>query len=57
MQPLRYSINFTLDGCVDHRAGVPDEEMHRHHARNIEQADALARFPLEPLYRLCQIPS
>ncbi|MCE9567375.1 MAG: dihydrofolate reductase family protein [Planctomycetes bacterium] len=41
MQPLRYSINITLDGCVDHRAGVPDEEMHRHHGRNIEQADAL----------------
>jgi dihydrofolate reductase len=42
MRPLRYSINVTLDGCVDHRAGiVPDEEMHRHHIRNIEQADAL----------------
>ena len=41
MRPLRYSINVTLDGCVDHRAGVPDEEMHRHHAKNIEQADAL----------------
>jgi dihydrofolate reductase len=41
MRPLRYSINVTLDGCVDHRAGIPDEEMHRHHARNIEQADAL----------------
>jgi dihydrofolate reductase len=41
MRPLRYSINVTLDGCVDHRAGVPDEEMHRHHAGNIERADAL----------------
>src|SRR3954464_14482029 len=41
MRPLRYSINVTLDGCVDHRVGVPDEELHRHHARNIEQADAL----------------
>jgi dihydrofolate reductase len=42
MRPLRYSINVTLDGCVDHLAGiVPDEEMHRHHTRNIEQADAL----------------
>lgn len=41
MRPLRYSINITLDGCVDHRAGIPDEELHRHHARNIEQADAL----------------
>ncbi|HVK17198.1 MAG TPA: dihydrofolate reductase family protein [Fimbriiglobus sp.] len=41
MRPLRYSINVTLDGCCDHRAIVPDVEMHRHHARNIEQADAL----------------
>lgn len=41
MQPLRYSINITLDGCCDHRAIVPDEELHRHHARNLEQADAL----------------
>lgn len=41
MRPLRYSINITVDGCVDHRAGIPDEELHRHHVRNIEQADAL----------------
>ena len=41
MRPLRYSINITLDGCCDHRAIVPDEELHRHHAENIEQADAL----------------
>jgi dihydrofolate reductase len=41
MRPLRYSINVTLDGCCDHRAIVADEELHRHHARNLEQADAL----------------
>lgn len=41
MRPLRYSINITLDGCCDHRAGTADEELHRHHARNLEQADAL----------------
>ena len=41
MHPLRYSINVTLDGCCDHRAIVPDEEMHRHHAENLAQADAL----------------
>jgi dihydrofolate reductase len=41
MRPLRYSINVTLDGCCDHRAGRPDEELHRHHAENIAQADAL----------------
>lgn len=41
MRPLRYSINVTLDGCCDHRAGMPDEEIHRHAAENIEQAGAL----------------
>jgi dihydrofolate reductase len=41
MRPLRYSINVTLDGCCDHRAIVPDEELHRRAAENIAQADAL----------------
>ncbi len=41
MRPLRYSINVTLDGCCDHRAMIADEDMHRHAAENLEQADAL----------------
>ncbi len=41
MRPLRYSINITLDGCCDHRAAAPDPDLHRHHARNLAQADAL----------------
>ena len=41
MRPLRYSINVTLDGCVDHREGVADEELHHHHAANLERADAM----------------
>ena len=41
MRPLRYSINVTLDGCCDHRAFSPDEDIHRHAAENIAQADAL----------------
>jgi dihydrofolate reductase len=42
MRPLRYSINVTLDGCCDHRAGIsPDEDLHRHAAENLAQADAL----------------
>jgi len=41
MRPLRYSINITLDGCCDHRAGSPDEELHRHAVESISQADAL----------------
>jgi dihydrofolate reductase len=41
MRPLRYSINVTLDGCCDHRGIIPDEELHRHAAETIAQADAL----------------
>jgi len=41
MRPLRYSINVTLDGCCDHRAIPPDEDLHRHAVENLEQADAL----------------
>ena len=41
MRPLRYSINVTLDGCCDHRAGVADEDLHRHAVENLERADAL----------------
>lgn len=41
MRPLRYSINVTLDGCCDHEAVIPDEELHRHAAGIIARADAL----------------
>lgn len=37
MRPLRYSIDVTLDGCCDHRAVIPDEEMHRHAIANLDQ--------------------
>ena len=41
MRPLRYSINVTLDGCVDHREGFADEELHRRAAETVARADAL----------------
>ena len=41
MRLLRYSINITLDGCCDHRAVFPDEELHRHAVENLSRADAL----------------
>ena len=41
MPPLRYSINVTLDGCCDHRAGSTDEELHRYWAEKLAQADSL----------------
>ena len=41
MRPLRYSINVTLDGCCDHRSIPTDEDLHRHFAESLAQADAL----------------
>jgi dihydrofolate reductase len=41
MRPLRYSINVTLDGCCDHRSIPVDEDLHRHAAEILGQADAL----------------
>ena len=40
-RPLRYYINVTLDGCVDHRAIRPDEDVHRFALEKIEEVDAL----------------
>ncbi len=41
MRPLRYSINITLDGCCDHRAGLADQETHEYAAEMLARADAL----------------
>lgn len=49
MRPLLYSINVTLDGCVDHNAIPADEELqqeqlratHRHATESMGRADAL----------------
>ena len=62
MRPLRYSINVTLDGCCDHRAGIADEALHRHHAENIARADALifgrvTYEMMEAAWRLSPSPS
>jgi dihydrofolate reductase len=40
-RPLRYSINVTLDGCVDHTAFEPDEAVHRHAMQFIAGTDAV----------------
>lgn len=40
-RPLHYSINLTLDGCCDHNAVTPDEELHHHCTEIIARADAL----------------
>lgn len=59
MRPLKYSINITLDGCCDHRAGIPDEELHRHHRENIAQADAmlLGRVTYEMMESAWRLPA
>src|SRR5512146_2027560 len=41
MRPLRYCITVTLDGCCDHRAIGPDEDIHHHAVENLECADGL----------------
>jgi dihydrofolate reductase len=41
MQLLRYSINVTLDGCIDHTAIMPDEELHHRAEETIARADVL----------------
>src|SRR5919202_525153 len=44
MRPLRFSINVTLDGCVDHRVVPPEPELreiHRHATEALARADAL----------------
>jgi dihydrofolate reductase len=38
---MRFSINVTLDGCIDHRLMLADEELHAHAADNLRSADAL----------------
>jgi dihydrofolate reductase len=41
MRPLRFSLNVTLDGCVDHRTVAADEELHENATAHLARADAL----------------
>jgi dihydrofolate reductase len=41
MRPLRFYINVTLDGCIDHTVGIVDAEVHRLAAESIARNDAL----------------
>lgn len=38
---LTFSLNLTLDGCVDHREGVADDETHVHFTRLLDEAGAM----------------
>jgi dihydrofolate reductase len=59
MRPLRYSINVTLDGCVDHNAGIADESLHRYTAEILSRADALlfGRVTYEMMESAWRIPA
>ena len=43
MRLLLYSVNVTLDGCVDHAGSgvIPDQDLHERSAETIAAADAL----------------
>lgn len=38
---LTFSINVTLDGCVDHREGIADDETHAYFTRLMDQSGAM----------------
>lgn len=38
---LTFSINITLDGCIDHREGIADEETHAFFTRLMDQNEAM----------------
>jgi dihydrofolate reductase len=57
MRPLRYSINVTLDGCVDHNAMATDEMMEaafREPARTGVRPDWMADW-MEPFARTIDV--
>ena len=38
---LTFSLNVTLDGCVDHREGIADDETHAFFTRLLDEAGAM----------------
>lgn len=38
---LTFSINLTLDGCIDHREGIVDDETHAFFTRLMDEAGAM----------------
>lgn len=41
MGRLTFSINITLDGCIDHQVGIADEETHAFFTRLMDESGAL----------------
>jgi hypothetical protein len=42
---LTFSINVTLDGCVDHQEGIADEETHAFFTRLMDEGGAMLSPP------------
>ena len=38
---LTFSINVTLDGCIDHQAGIADDETHAFFTRLMDESGAM----------------
>lgn len=38
---LTFSINVTLDGCVDHEVGIADDQTHAHFTRLMDESGAM----------------
>ena len=38
---LTFSLNLTLDGCVDHREGIADDETHAFFTRLMDESGAM----------------
>lgn len=41
MGVLTFSINITLDGCVDHQEGIVNDETHAHYTRLLDESGAM----------------
>ena len=41
MRKVIAAINMTLDGICDHTAGIPDEDLHQHYARLLDNAGVI----------------
>ena len=41
MALLTFSLNITLDGCIDHQEGIADDETHAFFSRLMDQAGAM----------------
>ncbi|HEY1087324.1 MAG TPA: dihydrofolate reductase family protein [Archangium sp.] len=38
---LTFGLNVTLDGCIDHREGIADDELHAHFTKLMDDAGAM----------------